>query len=53
MKLDKEEQDILSAYDEGRLKLSSPSSKETEGDSVHGGANLPQGPKSHNTALRS
>ena len=28
MKLDKEEQDILSAYDEGRLKLSAPSSKE-------------------------
>ncbi len=30
MKLDKEEQDILSAYDEGRLKLSSPSKKERE-----------------------
>lgn len=30
MKLDKEEQDILSAYDEGRMKLSSPSNKERE-----------------------
>lgn len=30
MKLDNEEQDILSAYDEGRLKLSSPSKKERE-----------------------
>jgi predicted DNA binding CopG/RHH family protein len=28
MKLDKEENDILTAYDEGRLKLSSPTSKE-------------------------
>jgi predicted DNA binding CopG/RHH family protein len=28
MKLDKEEHDILTAYDEGRLKLSSPTSKE-------------------------
>jgi predicted DNA binding CopG/RHH family protein len=30
MKLDKEEQEILDAYDKGQLKLSSPSKKERD-----------------------